>query len=103
MEPPSDARSRAGSTLGLTGFLVRSLGSEGEASARVIGTYGLRSMVHEVRSAVLDPLPLERQPKSKPFTPLLSCVAMVRLLTDNRPNPAGRLPKTDHVLTRGTR
>jgi hypothetical protein len=35
----------------------------------------MRHMVHEISTAILGPLPLTQHPKSKPFTPLFSCVA----------------------------
>jgi hypothetical protein len=39
---------------------------------------GLRHMVHEISTAILDPLLLNRHPKSKPFTPLFSYAWIVR-------------------------
>jgi len=43
---------------------------------------GLRHMVHEISTEFLGPLPLNRHPKSKPFTPLFSYDSMVRHASD---------------------
>ena len=70
----ADARHRAGGVPGLTTLLTR-------VRPRVRGYAALHwhllscgHRIYEVMSAVLGPLPLDQLPKSKPVTPMFSCL-----------------------------